>query len=821
MGDWKRLAGAMRWGGLAVVVSASLIGLIVVPPPHNFWMAPLLLLGGILLFIAGQAVSPDEMSRVPPELGPAARKASPSLLVPTTVTAAGTPALQAEVDELRQVQQDLMKAKQDAEAAMMAKSEFLATMSHEIRTPLNGVIPLLDIVLSTKLAPDQRDYLMTAYRSARELLRIVDDILDYSKIEANKLELEAVGINLREVLDAVKRLMEKAAESKGLAFSVTIDPAVRLAVRGDPVRLRQVLTNLVSNAIKFTERGSVSIRVTRRGETRSHNEVMFQVQDTGVGIASDAAEKLFQPFSQADASTTRIHGGTGLGLVICKRIVDLMGGKIGVKSEIGRGSTFWFSVPFLKAVGDGPGARTDLAGTRVLAVVDDAAAQRRLSSYLSTWGIQFTTTNVAAEALAKLRSAAQMGDGWAVDLLLVDLGSMRGNPTALLRNVLREPTLERVRFAFIASGDDVPAELRQDNRSAVIPAGYSDAELRGALNGLLGVQQSSREEMPPEVVPEALEPGVQLATPDAAPAPLRGHVLLVEDNPVNRQVAQRILSLLGLSLELAENGKEALEKLDAGTFDLVLMDCQMPVMDGYTATRIRRTREAESRLPRIPIIAMTANAMAGDREKCLGAGMDEYLSKPMNRGLLETTLRKWLPKQAQSRAVAATATTTAPSPARAAPVASPAGVHAVASAPLAPASGSGPAFGEGIATPSPLAARDGAALDQDIVRDLLDVMGEEFTELVGVYLEDTPKNLALLEAAAGRNDANGLIAPSHSLKSTSANLGAMTLAEIAKRIEHGARSGTLTDAGTLVRDLAREYGRVSAELRNLLARSGA
>lgn len=805
MGDWKRLAGAMRWSGLAVVISVSLVGLILIQPPHNYWLAPLLLVGGLLLFFAAQGggeLQPPE-TYLPPR-----QPAAP----PLGTSPVDSPALQAEVDELRQVQQDLMKAKHDAEAAMMAKSEFLATMSHEIRTPLNGVIPLLDIVLSTKLAPDQRDYLLTAYRSARELLRIVDDILDYSKIEANKLELEAVGINLREVLDAVKRLMEKAAEGKGLTFSVTIEPAVRLAVRGDPVRLRQVLTNLVSNAIKFTERGSVSIRVSRRGETRTHNEVMFQVQDTGIGIAPEAADKLFQAFSQADASTTRIHGGTGLGLVICKRIIDLMGGKIGVKSELGRGSTFWFSVPFLKAVGDGPSARTDLGGARALVVVDDATAQRRISSYLSGWGIQFTTTNVAAEALAKLRSAAQMGDSWAVDLLVVDLASMRGNPVALLRNVVREPTLERVRFAFLAGADEIPVELRQDSRSTVVAAGYADAELRAALNGLLAVQQGgAREEAVLDQLGELLEPGVHLATPEAVATPLSGHVLLVEDNPVNRQVAQRILTLLGLSLELAENGKEALEKIDVSRFDLVLMDCQMPVMDGYTATRIRRTREAENRLPRIPIIAMTANAMAGDREKCLGAGMDEYLSKPMNRGLLETTLRKWLPKQAQSR----TAVSESVVPATRAP---PPTAKVTAAASLA--AGPAVALGEASAPVNPLGARDGAALDQEIVRDLLDVMGEEFTELVGVYLEDTPKNLALLETAAGRNDSNGLIAPSHSLKSTSANLGAMTLAEIAKRIEHEARSGTLANPAGLVRDLTREYGRVSAELRNLLARSG-
>ena len=807
MADWRRLAGAMRWSGLAVVVSASLVGLILLPPPHNYWMAPLLLAGGLLLFLGGAGASSEATA----EPRPAARL--PTLDTPGISPAGNNaPALQAEVDELRQVQQDLMKAKHDAEAAMMAKSEFLATMSHEIRTPLNGVIPLLDLVLSTKLAPDQRDYLLTAYRSARELLRIVDDILDYSKIEANKLELEAVGMNLRELLDAVKRLLEKSAESKGLAFSIAIDPSVRLAVRGDPVRLRQVLTNLVSNAIKFTERGSIAIRVSRRGETRTHNEILFQVTDSGVGIPADAAEKLFQPFSQADTSTTRIHGGTGLGLVICKRIIDLMGGKIGVKSELGKGSTFWFSVPFLKAVGDGPGARTDLGGARALVVVDDAATQRRLSSHLSTWGMQLTLTNVAAEALAKLRSATQMGDSWAIDVLVVDLASMRGNPAALLRNVLREPTLERVRLLFLAGKEEPPAEIRQESRAQVVPHHYSEAELRAALNTLLDVQQGpghAREEAA-ELLPESLDPGVHITPAANTGAPLRGHVLLVEDNPVNRQVAQRILTLLGPSLELAENGKEALEKLDNSRFDLVLMDCQMPVMDGYTATRIRRSREAENRQPRIPIIAMTANAMAGDREKCLGAGMDEYLSKPMNRGLLETTLRKWLPKDAQSRGAVATETAAvARPPAAAPPVSAPAAAVAAV------------ALGEGIAPASPTAARDGAALDQEIVRDLLDVMGEEFTELVGVYLEDTPKNLALLESAAARQDINGLIAPSHSLKSTSANLGAMTLAEIAKRIEHASRAGSLTYPAALVRELSQEYGRVAAELRNLLARSGA
>src|SRR5882724_7876926 len=294
---------------LAIVVAVGLGAPFALPPPQAVWIAPLLLLAALGGWIGwhAYAVNLTETAAVAPVVAAIAPAANSS-------TAPATAGLLAELEKLRNVQHELLQAKQDAEAAMMSKSEFLATMSHEIRTPLNGIIPLLDILLSTKLAADQLDYLQTAYKSACELLRIVDDILDYSKIEANKLELESVGINLREVLDSVRRLMEKSAEAKGLKFSVTIEPEVRLAVRGDPVRLRQVLTNLVSNAIKFTERGGVHIQISKRSETR-------------------------------------VFGGTGLGLAICKRLVDLMGGHLGVKSEIGKGSLFWFSVPLLKALG--------------------------------------------------------------------------------------------------------------------------------------------------------------------------------------------------------------------------------------------------------------------------------------------------------------------------------------------------------------------------------------------------------------------------------------------------------------------------------------
>ena len=625
----QRLRPAAPWivrVSLAIVVALALGAPFALPPAQALWIAPLLLaaaLGGWL----GWHVYAQPDVEIP--AAPAPVPAPVFAAKPAAAMATADADLRAELEKLRSVQAELMQAKQAAESAMMAKSEFLATMSHEIRTPLNGIIPLLDILLSTQLGADQRDYLQTAYKSARELLRIVDDILDYSKIEANKLELENVGLNLRELLDAVQRLMAKSAEAKGLTFNVAIEPGVRLAVRGDPTRLRQVLTNLVSNAIKFTARGSVQIHVSKRGETRTHHEILFAVKDTGVGIAPEATTKLFQPFSQADASTTRIHGGTGLGLVICKRIVDLMHGKIGVRSELGKGSMFWFSVPLAKALGDVAGVRRDLHGARALVLCTDAALMRRLTSQMAAWGVTFQQTAAAPDALGKLRSAATMGESWAYDLLIVDSAAIPATAAAgLLRNVVREPALNRVHCALLTGAEPTPAEWTNEARAATVSRDAGEGEQRAAMLKLLGASEAA------EKFASSREEAAPLVQIDAAPAvaqALGGHALLVEDNPVNRQVAQRLLTLLGLSFAVAENGKEALDALEHDAFDVVLLDCQMPVMDGYTAVRILRQNEATKALKHMPVIAMTANAMAGDREKCLRAGMDDYLSKPLNR----------------------------------------------------------------------------------------------------------------------------------------------------------------------------------------------
>lgn len=754
--------------------------------------------------------------------------------------------LREELAQARKLERELSEAKHAAEAATMAKGEFLATMSHEIRTPLNGIIPLLDILLSTRLGDDQREYLNTALQSAQQLLRIVDDILDYSKLEANKLELENVGINLREVLDGVMRLMDTPAEAKGLRLSVQIDPAVRLAIRGDPVRLRQILTNLLSNAIKFTERGSVSVMVSRRGETRTHHELRFEVTDTGVGIAPEASARLFKPFSQADASTTRTFGGTGLGLVICKRIVDLMGGQIGVESTPGRGSTFWFQLPLLKAVGDMETERRELGGSRVLLVTADVALQRKLALAASNWGLTLVHASGAQDALFKLRAASQRAGNWAFHLLLVDLASVRTTAVGLHRSILREDALSKLQIVYLKGDEPAPADLAEGGRSLPLARALPEPELRRQLTKIMegevvvSLPVSTVAEVqidmgaPPRAQPASMHtapvqrtqpsvasetraaPGLHRVAPAAA-GPLSGRALLVEDNPVNRQVASRILSLAGLEVDAAENGQEALDRLKQGRYALVLMDCQMPVMDGYTATRRRRQIEAEAGLPRLPIIAMTANAMIGDREKCLDAGMDDYLTKPLDRSKLNATLAEWLSRSPYREPAAGP--TSAPASVAQAPVSSPSFAQPARSAlpdrstasapkrPAAPAPAAAPSF----------ATASGPALSTEVVEDLREVMGAEFLSLIRVFLEDTPRTLERLQTAADSDDVSTLVASAHSLKSTSANLGALDMSELARQIEHGGRAGTLSQPQVLVARLVAEFVRVESALRALLS----
>ncbi len=797
---------------------------------------------------------------------------------------------EAEREELReqlerraQLEQQLRHAKRTAEAAVMAKGEFLATMSHEIRTPLNGIVPMLDLLMHARLAPDHAELVRTAHTSSQQLLRIVDDILDYSKLEADKLELETTAFNLRELLEDVIELMERPAQSKGLRMHLDIDPGVRLPVRGDPVRLRQVLGNLLSNAVKFTERGSISASVRKLGETTAQHQLRFEVRDTGVGIDKAAQARLFQAFSQADASTTRLYGGTGLGLAISKRIVELMGGRIGVDSEAGQGATFWFEVPMLKVQGDIPAQEQLADGGRLLLLSADPRLRLRLSMLLPNWGLRVSTVETTQEALNRLRSAASQGAPWAYSMVLADLAGMRHTALALHRNLGRQAIYGELKLVCLYGDDDVPEELSRN--TTVISRQAPDEDLRAALLGAPPAPAEMAEDVdtgPAVIVPsgapgsfEPVEPAPTPATPGlreikepSTPSPRTPRVLLVEDNPVNLMVGQRLLAMLGITCDTAGNGEAALMRMSASRYDLVLMDCQMPVMDGYTATRQWRKSEAEAGGTRhLPIIAMTANAMAGDRQKCLDAGMDDYLPKPVTRSELERCIYHWWnPDQpqrdepapaaesegeaadaamveaedaaqtAEAEAVALSSPSEAPAPAdmettAGAPAASP-----VVEAPEAPERREThvPAEPESqlqipdpkpdpvemeAAIPSepapaaPATRQPPPVIDEEVLEELRSMLGDEVQHLVEVFLEDTPKLLARLEVAASEGDMDGLRDAAHSLKSSSANLGAMLLSAAARRVEQGAREGTLERPAVAVALVVNEFARARRQLR--------
>ena len=713
--------------------------------------------------------------------------------------------LQRELQRHDRLEQDLLLAKQAAESAVLAKGEFLATMSHEIRTPLNGIVPMLDMLSRAALPPDQRDMLNTASASSQQLLRIVDDILDYSKLEANKLELEITGFNLREVLDSVLQLMQRPADNKNIRLTLQMDPAVRLPVRGDPVRMRQVLSNLIGNAVKFTERGAVTVNVRRLGETAAQHLLRFEVRDTGIGIDIEAQSRLFNSFSQADASTTRLYGGTGLGLAICKRIIDLMGGRIGVHSEPGRGATFWFEVPLLKVIGDMRAQDTTLETTRALLVTPDTRLRQRLSLLLPSWGIKLSTVETTQEALERLR-AAQVSGSAPFAIVLGDLSSIRASARALHRGVTRSNSTEDLRMVWLYGDEEIPEELRDG--STLLPRQSHGADLHAALSFAPPVQEPAPlafEETPRQddfaLPPPPTAPAVEIPKPHLAPTSASGEaaptrLLLVEDNPVNLAVGEKLLSVLGYSCDVAVNGQIALEKMATGSYDLVLMDCQMPVLDGYSATREWRDREVlQGATVRLPIVAMTANAMAGDRQRCLDAGMDDYLSKPVSREQLENCLQRWLPGRAsfEERVVA--------EPLMA--------VREADAAPLPTTAASRPA------TPSIFPVLDHTMLDE-----LQEIAGDETARIVSLFLEDTPRLIARLESASVIPDLDAMRDAAHTLKSSSANVGAMALSTAAKRVELGARAKKLDRPAVAVALVIAEYARARMALQGYALKLG-